>query len=328
MSLLQLRSSRWRRKLELQRALKRPTASNQHTPRCQQHSNHFNLASPSHVTNLVRQDIMTAAHTVVVKVGSRVLAGDDGSLDDARVAHIADQIAQVMKEGRRVVLVSSGAVAAGISRLGWSQRPNDVADLQAAAAVGQSRLIESYNRALEPHGVHAAQLLLTADDLHDRQRYLNVRHTLFALFRCGALPVINENDTVAVDELQISFGDNDRLAALVTNLLRAPLLVLLSDVDGLYDRNPSDADAQLLSVVTDLKQAQSHLVHDRRVGERMRLSTGGMASKLKAAGIAASAGENVVIAGGRRDNVLIDILRGEDVGTLVLMPRKATPLAS
>ncbi|HMP07641.1 MAG TPA: glutamate 5-kinase, partial [Lacipirellulaceae bacterium] len=154
------------------------------------------------------------------------------------------------------------AVAAGIGRLGWKRRPTDLADLQADAAVGQSRLIEAYNKALTPHGLNAAQVLLTAEDLQHRARYLNVRNTLLALFHCGAIPIINENDTVAVDELAISFGDNDRLAALVTNLLRASLLVLLSDVEGLYDRNPSDPAAVAIPVVTNLDQAQTQLVHD------------------------------------------------------------------
>lgn len=270
------------------------------------------------MTNLVRQEIMTAADVIVVKVGSRVLTREDGSLDDQRVADVADQLARLRLDGRKVALVSSGAVAAGIGRLGWKRRPTDLAELQAAAAVGQSRLIESYNRALAPHGLNAAQVLLTAEDLQHRTRYLNVRNTLLALFRCGALPIINENDTVAVDELQISFGDNDRLAALVTNLLRAPLLVLLSDVEGLFDRNPAEPGAQVVSVVTNLEEAQREFVRDGAVAGRVQLSRGGMASKLSAARIATSAGESVVIASGRRPNVLLDIVGGAEVGTLIL----------
>ena len=178
---------------------------------------------------------MTAAHTIVVKVGTRVLtrpAGTvgAGTLDDERVAAIANQLAKLHHAGRKVVLVSSGAVAAGMGRLGWAERPSDLARLQAAAAVGQSGLIEAYNHALIPQGLNAAQVLLTAEDLQDRARYLSVRNTLLALFKVGAIPIINENDTVSVEELKISFGDNDRLAALVTNLMRAPLLVLLSDI--------------------------------------------------------------------------------------------------
>jgi glutamate 5-kinase len=266
---------------------------------------------------------MTAADTVVVKVGSRVLTRDDGTLDDGQVASIASQLAAACRSGRRVALVSSGAVAAGIGRLGWKKRPTVVAELQAAAAVGQSSLMESYHRALAPHGLPAAQLLLTAEDLQDRTRYLNVRNTLWALFQARALPIINENDTVAVDELQISFGDNDRLAALVTNLLRAPLLVLLSDVEGVFDGDPRDPQAKRLSVVTDLAHAQQQLVRDRTDDGRIRLSRGGMASKLRAANIAAAAGENVVIASGRRPGVLTELLAGEDVGTLILPAGRA-----
>ena len=261
---------------------------------------------------------MTAADTIVVKVGSRVLTREDGTLDDERVAAVANQLARLRLDGRKIALVSSGAVAAGIGRLGWKRRPNDLAELQAAAAVGQSRLIESYNRALSPHGLNAAQILLTAEDLQHRTRYLNVRNTLNALFRCGAIPIINENDTVAVDELQISFGDNDRLAALVTNLLRAPLLVLLSDVAGLFDRNPAEAGAQIVSVVTNIDEAQRQFVNDVAAAGRVQLSRGGMASKLRAARIATAAGESVVIASGRQANVLLDVVAGAEIGTLIL----------
>lgn len=258
---------------------------------------------------------MTAAELVVVKVGTRVLTRPDGALDDERVASIAGQLARLWKSGRRVVLVSSGAVGAGLGRLQLKQRPTALSQLQAAAAIGQSLLIESYNRALEPHQLHAAQVLLTAEDLQDRSRYLNVRNALFALFDNSAVPIINENDTVSVEELQLSFGDNDRLAALVTNLIRAPLLVLLSDVDGLYDGDPNDAAANVISVVTDVATArQDHVVEGTHTG--VQLSRGGMASKLQAAKIATSAGENVIIANGRRDDVLDRILEGEDVGTL------------
>jgi len=273
--------------------------------------------------DLVRQEVMTAAELVVVKVGTRVLSRADGSLDDDRVASISDQIARLWQAGRRVVLVSSGAVGAGLGRLGISARPTDTAQLQAAAAIGQSLLIESYNRALEPHQLHAAQVLLTAEDLQDRLRYLNVRNTLLALFKCGAVPIINENDTVSVDELQLSFGDNDRLAALVTNLIRAPLLVLLSDIDGLYDGNPDDSDTQIVSVLTDVSSAQADLVHDRNEGSQAHLSTGGMTSKLEAARIATAAGENVVIANGRQEGVLDRILAGDDIGTLILAEGKS-----
>ena len=275
------------------------------------------IAQSKRMTDLLRQDIMSAADMVVVKVGTRVLTQANGMLDSHQIVSIAGQIARRAEAGRRVVLVSSGAVGAGLARMQQQVRPSDLASLQAAAAVGQSVLIESYNRALEPHKLHAAQVLLSASDLQDRTRYLNVRNALMALFQFGAVPIINENATVSVEELQLSFGDNDRLAALVTNLLRAPLLVLLSDIDGLYDGDPKDPQAKVLSVVTDLDAAQQQHVHDNsQVG--MQLSTGGMASKLQAVRIATAAGENVVIANGRRERVLDDILSGEDIGTLIL----------
>jgi glutamate 5-kinase len=294
----------------------------------------------------VRQQIMSASRTVVVKVGTRVLARDDGALDQDRVASIAEQIVHLMNDrsesrgGRQVVLVSSGAVGAGIGRLALRGRPTDLAHLQAVAAVGQSRLIESYNRALESFGRHAAQILLTADDLNDRMRYLNVRNTLLALFQYGALPIINENDTVRVDELQRNVGDNDRLAAMVTNLLRAPLLVLLSDVEGLYDGNPKDPHSRVISTVANIEeeirnfQRQSAGTGSSALGasgasrnvsqspapspQPPVLSRGGMASKLEAARLATAAGESVVIANGRRPNVLVETLAGETVGTLIL----------
>jgi glutamate 5-kinase len=281
----------------------------------------------------VRQQIVTSARTVVVKVGTRVLAHCDGTLDQDRVTSIAEQIAHLMADGsqgqrggRQVVLVSSGAVGAGIGRLKLAARPADLAHLQAVASVGQSRLIESYNRALEGHGRHAAQILLTADDLNDRMRYLNVRNTLLALFQYGAVPIINENDTVRVDELQRNVGDNDRLAAMVTNLLRAPLLVLLSDVDGLYDGLPAGPQSKVIPMVTRLDEAirnfQRQSITATGSGGATpgapQLSRGGMASKLEAARLTTGAGENVVIANGRRPNVLIDILAGETVGTLIV----------
>ena len=275
------------------------------------------------MSDLVRQEIMTAAELVVVKVGTRVLTHADGTLDDERVASVSAQLARLWQKGRRVVLVSSGAVGAGLGRLALGRRPTDVAQLQAAAAIGQSLLIESYNRALEPHQLHAAQILLAAEDLQDRTRYLNVRNTLFALFQCGAVPIINENDTVSVDELQRSFGDNDRLAALVTNLIRAPLLVLLSDIDGLYEGDPSDPQSKIISVVTDVEAASKCTISDQGDQGSVQLSTGGMASKLQAARIATSAGENVVIANGRDDDVLAKILAGDDIGTLILAEGKA-----
>jgi glutamate 5-kinase len=261
----------------------------------------------------VRQEVATSSRTLVVKVGTRVLTHEDGTLDNDRVTAIAEQLVWLIEEDRQVVLVSSGAVGAGIGRLGLRRRPTDLGHLQAVAAVGQSRLIEAYNRALEPHGRHAAQILLTADDLNDRTRYLNVRNTLLAAFHYQAIPIVNENDTVRVDELERSVGDNDRLAAMVTNLLRAPLLVLLSD------GHPSLPESRVIPTVDNIDTA-IRAFHDQVAVETgpNHLSKGGMASKLEAARLATSAGENVIIANGRRANVLMDIAAGAQIGTLFL----------
>jgi glutamate 5-kinase len=260
----------------------------------------------------LRQEIATAAKTVVVKVGTRVLTGEDGRLNEARVAELVQDLHRVMETGRQVALVSSGAVGSGMGRLGLTARPASLPQLQAVAAVGQSHLVEVYERSLRTHGRHAAQVLLTAEDLDDRIRYLNVRNTIRAILEFGAVPIINENDTVSVEELQTTFGDNDRLAAMVTNLIRAPLLVLLSDVEGLYDGDPRAAGSQRIPTVARLDESIFALVRDKLTG----LSKGGMASKLNAARIATTAGENVIIASGRMPSVLSRIIAGEDVGTL------------
>lgn len=273
------------------------------------------------MTNLLRQEIATAAHTIVVKVGTRVLTHSDGALNTERVAALAEELHGLLEKGRKVVLVSSGAVGAGMGQLGLSRRPADLPHLQAVAAVGQSHLVQTYDRALRSHGRHAAQVLLTAEDLDDRVRYLNVRNTLRVLLEYGAVPIINENDTVSVEELQTTFGDNDRLAAMVTNLIRAPLLVLLSDVPGLYDGDPADPGSQLVETVTRLDESVYALVRDQKSG----LSKGGMASKLNAARIATSAGENVIIASGREPGALQSIVAGEIVGTLCLARGQALP---
>jgi len=271
-------------------------------------------AVDSLMTDLVRQEIATAAHTIVVKVGTRVLTDDAGLLNHQRVASLSEELHQLMETGRNVALVTSGAVAAGLGQLQLPRRPTNLAQLQAVAAVGQSHLIEVYDRGLWAHGRHAAQLLLTAHDLDDRTAYLNVRNTIRALFEFGALPIINENDTVSVDELMTTFGDNDRLAAMVTNLIRAPLLVLLSDVDGLYDGDPADPGSKLIPLVKRLDESIFKLARDSATG----LSKGGMASKLEAARIATTAGENVIIANGRQRGNLAKIVAGEPTGTLIL----------
>jgi glutamate 5-kinase len=266
------------------------------------------------VRDLVRDDVVLSAQTWVVKVGTSVLTGADGALDPARIGHLAEQISAVMATGRKVALVSSGAVGAGIGQLGLSRRPDNLRQLQAAAAVGQSYLIRAYDEGLRRHGRHAAQLLLTHEDFDNRPRYLNMRNTLTALFEWDAVPIINENDTISVAE--IKFGDNDRLAAMVANLLQAPLLVILSVVDGLYRSDPGGAGptGEVIPLVTSLDDDVLALAGDSRSAG----GTGGMRSKLQAARLVTRAGGSVVIASGTKPAPLTRILAGEAVGTLLL----------
>jgi glutamate 5-kinase len=264
--------------------------------------------------DLVRDDVVLSARTWVVKVGTSVLAGPDGVLDSARIGHLAEQLSAVMDSGRKVALVSSGAVGAGIGQLGLPRRPDGLPQLQAAAAIGQSYLIRAYDEGLRRHGRHAAQLLLTHEDFDSRPRYLNMRNTLSALFEWDAVPVINENDTISVDEIR--FGDNDRLAAMVTNLLRAPLLVILSVVDGLYRIDPgaSEPAGEPVPTVASLDDEILGLAGS----SRSTLGTGGMRSKLQAARLVTQAGGSVIIASGKKADPLTRILAGEQVGTLFL----------
>src|SRR5436190_17405119 len=199
----------------------------------------------------VRQEVIALAHTVVVKVGTNVLTGADGRLASERLQALADQVQRIRKTGRKVALVSSGAIGAGVGRLGLGKRPTDLRQLQACAAVGQGFLMRAYQECLEPHGTHTAQILLTAGDFDHRGRYLNARNTINTCFEWGVLPIINENDTVSVAE--IKFGDNDHLAAMVTNLLQAPLLILLTVVDGLFSGDPhTDAKAEKITTVSSI----------------------------------------------------------------------------
>jgi len=265
------------------------------------------------VRDLVRDDVVLSARTWVVKVGTSVLTGPDGTLDPARIAHLAEQISAVMDSGRKVALVSSGAVGAGMGQFGWKRRPDNLPQLQAAAAVGQAYLIRAYDEGLRRHRRHAAQLLLTHEDFDSRPRYLNMRNTLHALFECDAVPIINENDTISVDE--IKFGDNDRLAAMVTNLLQASLLVILSVVDGLYRTEPGRSTPS--EPVALVPYIDEEVLGFAGAG-KSTLGTGGMRSKLAAARLVTHAGGSVIVASGNRPEPLTRILAGEPAGTLFL----------
>jgi len=253
---------------------------------------------------------LASARRVVVKIGSRSLVGaslhEPGRPDAGRFEPLAEQVARLRDDGRAVVLVSSGAVALGRGRLGFGARPKSIAQLQACAAVGQSLLMRGWEAAFATRSIAVAQMLLSHADLSDRERYLNARGALDALLELGAVPVINENDTVAVDEIR--FGDNDQLAAMVCTLGAADLLVLLSDVEGLLD-----GDGRRVSEVTDV-DAALELVAPRAPDD---VGSGGMASKLESARRAARHGVPVVIADARVDGILAQVLAGEDVGTRV-----------
>jgi glutamate 5-kinase len=266
----------------------------------------------------VRQEVIALAHTVVVKVGTSVLANAGGTLEQQRLHALADQLHRLRLTGRKVALVSSGAIGAGVGRLGLSKRPTDLRQLQACAAVGQTFLMRAWEDALARHGIATAQLLLTAGDFDSRTRYLNVRNTIVTLFEWGCLPIINENDTVSVAE--IKFGDNDHLAAMVTNLLQAPLLVLLSVVDGLFTGDPIiDPEAEPIRTVPHIDGS----VLEHAGATKSDLGSGGMRSKLRAARLATVAGESVILASGTRPGVLDSIIAAEPVGTLFL-PHSST----
>jgi len=253
-----------------------------------------------------RRDLMQRVRSVVVKLGSNVLCDDAGLLEQDRIDAIANQVADLKDAGLRVAVVSSGAIAAGVGEMDLPRRPNDLPHLQACAAVGQAKLMMRFDAALRRRGRHAAQILLVRGDVEDRGRYLNIRHCIAALQAYGAVPVVNENDTVSVDEIR--FGENDVLAAMVTNLLRADLLVLLTTVDGVF-RDKARRDR--FDVVRDMAEVEAAVD-----ATRSTLGSGGMATKLEAAGLVVAAGEMAAIADGRRDGVLADLMAGKPVGTL------------
>ena len=254
-----------------------------------------------------RTHYLQFVRTAVIKLGTQLLSDRDGRLDAAFVSTIAKQVATLRERGVQVTIVSSGAIGAGLRELNLPRRPTDLAKLQAVAAVGQRRLMDVWAAAFAPHGLPVAQILLTREDVDDRTRFLNVRNTIHAVQELGAVPVINENDTISTDELvKITFGDNDILAALVTQALRADLLVLLTVVDGILD-----ADGKPVRLVDNLERARE-LVR----AEKSALGRGGMNSKLEAARTVTESGEAMVIADGRMDNVLPRVLAGEGVGTL------------
>ncbi len=257
----------------------------------------------------------------VIKIGSAVLTDDGRGLDRASIQHWVEQIVALRCAGVEIVLVSSGAVAEGMSRLGWKERPAALHDLQAAAAIGQMGLVQAYESCFQQYGIHTAQILLDHDDLSHRERYLNARDTLKTLIALGAIAVVNENDTVVTDEIR--FGDNDTLAALVANLVEADLLVILTDQDGLFDKDPrTQADAKLIARAS----AGDSSLEQMASGAGGRLGRGGMSTKLRAAKLAARSGCHTIIASGKRKALLSGLHRLETPATLLTADEK--PMAA
>ncbi len=256
---------------------------------------------------------IASARRLVIKVGSALVTNNGEGLDLTAISEWARQIAELCQTGRQVILVSSGAIACGLQRLGWRKRPQAVHELQAAAAVGQMGLAQAYESGFARYGLHTAQVLLTHDDLADRKRYLNARSTLSTLLQFGVVPIINENDTVVTDE--IKFGDNDTLGALVANLVEADCLIILTDQQGLFTADPrKDAAATLISEA----RAGIPSLEAMAGGSGTQFGKGGMITKVIAAKRAARSGAHTVIASGREEDVILRLARGESLGTLLI----------
>jgi glutamate 5-kinase len=259
----------------------------------------------------LRKEIMGGVRRVVTKVGSSLLVSLGAGLNTAFISQLAGELVWLKKKGVEIVMVSSGAIAAGMERLGFTKRPKTISELQAAAAIGQSNLMHVYEDAFAPWGLKVAQVLITHDDMRDRKRYINARNTLLTLLDLGIIPIINENDSVVVEE--IKFGDNDLLAALVTALVDADLLLILTDTPGLYSSEPHKGGSfiSLVEKVTKKVEAMAQ-------GSQTEIGTGGMLSKVEAAKLAARCGVPTVVTGCRDRNVLERIFTGEQAGTLFL----------
>jgi glutamate 5-kinase len=259
----------------------------------------------------LRKEIMGGVRRVVTKVGSSLLVSLGAGLNTAFISQLAGELAGLKKKGVDIVMVSSGAIAAGMERLGLTKRPKTISELQAAAAIGQSNLMHVYEDAFDPWGLKVAQVLITHDDMRDRKRYINARSTLLTLLELGIIPIINENDSVVVEE--IKFGDNDLLAALVTALVDADLLLILTDTPGLYSSEPHHG-GKLISLVEKVTKKVEAMAQ----GSQTEIGTGGMVSKVEAAKLAARCGAPTVVTGYRDRNVLERIFAGEQAGTLFL----------
>ncbi len=266
--------------------------------------------------------------SVVVKVGTSSLTKADGSLDEEEMRRLADQVAEAMKQGNKIVLVTSGAVSAGVAELGVPPKPNDIVFQQVSAATGQGILMSKYRELFGKHGLRVAQILLTAEDLSNRVAYLHTCDVLDMLLQLDVVPIINENDVTSIDELipvtkgyRVNFSDNDLLSVLVANAIEADLVVILSDVEGLYTMNPKKREATLIRTVNEITPELKKAVEGKS-----RLGRGGMKTKLEAAEIATCCGTPTVIASSRRQNVLLDIIAGKRVGTYFKPRERMAPI--
>ncbi len=261
-------------------------------------------------SNTDRKKLFKSAKRIVIKAGSGILTGKNG-LNRSTISNITNDICELREKGYEIILVSSGAISAGLRKTGHSKKPEAISEKQAMAAVGQSRLMFAYEKAFENHGYTVAQILITGDDLNNRRRYLNARNTIFTLLSWGIIPIINENDTVVIDE--IKFGDNDNLSAMVANMTDSNLLINLTDIDGLYDGDPRvNKKAKLIDEINKIGSS----ILEFAGSAPGAFGTGGMASKINAAKKATINGIPAVIANGRKKNIIKRILRGEATGTL------------
>lgn len=265
-----------------------------------------------------RKEYLKDVKKIVVKVGTSTLTHSTGLLNLRRIESLVRQLADIHNQGIQVILVTSGAIGAGMGRLGLKVRPETMPEKQAAAAVGQGTLIHMYEKFFSEYGKTIAQILLTKEDIVDEERYLNARNTFSALLSQGVIPIVNENDAVATDEIKV--GDNDTLSAMVTSLVEADLLIILSDIDGLYDSNPRENPAA--KIICNVKEITDEIKASAE-GAGSKFGTGGMTTKIKAAEIAVAANASMIIAEGSEPNIINDILEGREIGTLFERKTKA-----
>ncbi len=265
------------------------------------------------MTNLSRKDLIKNIDTAIIKIGSSVLTDDNGLLDESVFKKLAEQISSVRKKGIKVIIVSSGAIASGMKKLGISKKPEDIHMKQAISACGQTSLIRNYEEAFSEYGFKVAQILLTHDALSNRKRFLNARKTIQQLLEMDIIPIINENDTVSFEE--IMFGDNDNLAALITTLVEADILILLTNMDGIFDVDPmKSADAKLIPMIEEVDATIEKIAG----GTTGKTTTGGMKTKVHSAKTAAAFGVPSIIANGKNEKVLEKIFNYEDIGSFIL----------